>query len=139
MVHSGKNIRRISVGPDSRSRQINGQEVAQPERAIFVFPRLPQVAVDPVERDEVDRESLLGRTFEREVVTGVFRGLDKSKSRDSSVRVGLVVLQAPLERISRAANETQTAGHIGSDEGTLTFVVDDDEYWTGSPCVVAPP
>ena len=70
VVHSGKNIRRISVGPDSRSRQINGQEVAQPERAIFVFPRLPQVAVDPVERDEVDRESFLGRSFEREMRNG---------------------------------------------------------------------
>ena len=57
-------------------------------------PCLPQVAVDPVERDEVDRESLLGRTFEREMGFGVFRGLDKSKSRDSNVRVGLVVLQA---------------------------------------------
>ena len=132
MVHSGKNIRRISVGPDSRSRQINGQEVTQPERAIFVFPRLPQVAVDPVERDEVDRESFLGRSFEREMRFGVFRGMDRSKSRDSNVRVGLVVLQESPERISRAANEPQITSRTGSDEVTLTFVVDDDEDWTGS-------
>ena len=70
MVHYGKDIRSVSVCPDSRSRKINRQKVAQPERAIFVFPRLPQVAVDPVERDEVDRESFLGRSFEREMRNG---------------------------------------------------------------------
>ena len=132
VVHSGKNIRRISVGPDSRSRQINGQEVTQPERAIFMSPCLPQVAVDPVERDEVYRESFLGRSFEREMRFGVFRGMDRSKSRDSNVRVGLVVLQESPERISRAANEPQITSRTGSDEVTLTFVVDDDEDWTGS-------
>lgn len=132
VVHSGKDIRRISICPNTRSRQADRYEVAQPERAILMSPCLPQVAVDPVERDEVDRESFLGRSFEREMRFGVFRGMDRSKSRDSNVRVGLVVLQESPERISRAANEPQITSRTGSDEVTLTFVVDDDEDWTGS-------
>jgi hypothetical protein len=90
-------------------------------------PCLPQVFVDPVERDEVDWERFLGWTFERKMRNGVFRGLDKLKSRDSSVRFGLVVLQPSPERISRGSNRPQTAGRTWSDEGTLTFVVDDDD------------
>jgi hypothetical protein len=58
-----------------------------------MFPCLPQVAVDPVERDEVDRERFLGRAFERSTRNGLFRGLDKLESCDSIVRFGLVVLQ----------------------------------------------
>jgi hypothetical protein len=56
-------------------------------------PCLPQVFVDPVERDEVDWERFLGWTFERKMRNGVFRGLDKLKSPSSSVQFGLVVLQ----------------------------------------------
>jgi hypothetical protein len=123
VVHSGKDIRRVSVCPDSRSRKINRQKVAQPERAIFVFPRLPQVAVDPMERDEVDCERFIGWAFEREVVTGVWRGLNKLESANSSVQLGLVILQ----RISRIQNRPQTAGRIEGSEGALTFVVEDDE------------
>ena len=42
------------------------------------------------------------------------------------------VLQESPKRISRAANEPQITSRTGSDEVTLTFVVDDDEDWTGS-------
>ena len=63
VVHSGKDIRRISICPNTRSRQADRYEVAQPERAILMSPCLPQVAVDPVERDEVDRESFLVLAF----------------------------------------------------------------------------
>jgi hypothetical protein len=58
-----------------------------------MFPCLPQVAVDPVERDEVDRECFLGWTTEGDTRNGVFRGLDKLESANSSVRFSLVVLQ----------------------------------------------
>lgn len=77
-----------------------------------MFPRFPQVAVDPMECDEVDRERLLGRTFERKMMTGVCRRLNKLKSANSSVRCGMIVLQPSPGRISRVANRPQTAGRI---------------------------
>jgi hypothetical protein len=131
VVHPSEDIRRVSVGPDTRSRQINRQKVAQPERAISMFPCLPQVAVDPVERDEIDREYFSWWSFEGGTRNSVFRGLDELKSRKPSVRFGLVVLQpSPEQRVSRVTNE-QTAGHSRIEP--LTVAVDDDGDCTGSP------
>ena len=133
VVHPSKDIRRVSVGPDTRSRQISRQKVAQPERAISVFPCLPQVAVDPVERDEIDREHFSWWSFECGTRNSVFRGLDKLKSCKPSVRFGPVVLQPSSERVSRVTNRPQAASRMESNKGSPTVAVDDDEDCTGSP------
>jgi hypothetical protein len=79
VVFSNKNVGGVSICPDTRSRQTCGKQVTQPECAIFVSPGFPWVAVQPVDRDEIDVKPLFVRILERNATSAGIEVCDNTE------------------------------------------------------------
>jgi hypothetical protein len=107
------------------------KQVTQPECAIFVSPGFPWVAVQPVDRDEIDVKPLFVRILERNAGISRYRsvrqhrGVDKVKSCTSSVTFGRVVLQSSEYQQILPCLKGNT---VGNDIAlTLTLAVEEDD------------